>query len=425
MKGKFGIQGSRQLLAKNTLWMTIGLLIRAILQIAYFLIVARTLKPAEYGTFAGVLALVTVLSPFVSWGSGNILVEHVSRQPDQFKSYWGMALSVSILSALLLCLISFGIAILIFSVKIALYLVIPISIGTFWGEGFANLAGQAFQAHQKLSRTAFLNVSVGIFRLIGALLLVLSISKTAGNWSIFYMVSGLFSGTLGLIWVGYELGWGKLGMKLMHEKWAEGFYFAIGISAQGTYNDIDKTLLSRLSTNSIAGLYTAAYRIIDASFMPMSAVLSSTYPNFFKKGEKGIKGTSEFALKLLPWAVGWGAIAMVGIILCAPLLPLILGKDYAETSSILLWLSPIPLFRSFHYLAADSLTGSGYQKYRSGFQIGIALLNLILNLWWIPLYGWIGAARSSLISDGLLAVCLWGLTFAIINAQKKALPGRL
>jgi O-antigen/teichoic acid export membrane protein len=36
--------------------------------------------------------------------------------------------------------------------------------------------------------------------------------------------------------------------------------------------------------------------------------------------------------------------------------------------------------------------------------LSVAALNFVLNLWLIPAYGWIGAAWSSLASDGLLAV---------------------
>jgi O-antigen/teichoic acid export membrane protein len=41
---------------------------------------------------------------------------------------------------------------------------------------------------------------------------------------------------------------------------------------------------------------------------------------------------------------------------------------------------------------------------RTIIQSAIAILNVTLNFWWIPKLGWMGAAKSSLISDGLLAV---------------------
>lgn len=399
-------------LAKNTVWMTFGFAGRLLFLVAYFLIVARTLQSAEYGAFAGALALVTVFSPFVSWGTGNILIEHVSRQPDQFKNFWGMALSVTLLSSFVLLIICFGTGALILSPAVAVRLILPLALGMFLGDGITNLSGQAFQSFQKLGNTSIINFLSGLFRLISAILLLfLPILKSAQNWAILYMLSGFVPAMIGLIWVRIRLGWGSLRLSQMRGKWKEGFYFAVGLSAQGVYNDIDKTLLVRLSTDVISGVYSAAYRIMDATFIPVRALLASTYPRFFKKGENGIKETSSYALRLLPWTCLWGLVAMVGIILLSPLIPRFLGIEYSESSHVILWLSLIPLFRAGHYLAADSLTGAGYQSHRSLVQIAIAILNLALNLWLIPIYGWLGAAWSSLASDGILVICLWGLNF--------------
>jgi O-antigen/teichoic acid export membrane protein len=401
-------------LAKNTLWMTMGLIGRAVLQIVYFVIVARTLKPEEYGSFAGALALVTVFSPFVGWGSGNILVKNVAREKDKFHIYWGMALSVSFFSGLVFCLLSVGVGIFIFSLQMAMKRVFPLAVGVFFGDGIVSLSGQAFQAHQMLSKTSLLNLFLGLFRLCSALLLFfLSISKTADNWVILYMLCGLLSGVIGLVWVRHEFGKTTLGLNLMRGKWREGFYFAIGTSSSGVYNDIDKTLLVRLASDTTAGIYTAAYRIIDAACIPIRALLASTYPNFFKKGEKGIKETSKFAFQLLPFTTSWSILAIIAIIFCSPLIPVLLGEGYSETTRILLWLSPLILFRALHNVAADAVTGSGFQGIRSGIQIFVAILNLGLNIWWIPSYGWLGAVWSSLISDGLLIICLWSLNFVL------------
>jgi O-antigen/teichoic acid export membrane protein len=55
-------------------------------------------------------------------------------------------------------------------------------------------------------------------------------------------------------------------------------------------------------------------------------------------------------------------------------------------------------------MTGGALTGSGRQNVRTASQVTVAVVNLALNLWLIPAYGWIGAAWSSVASDGLLAV---------------------
>jgi len=59
---------------------------------------------------------------------------------------------------------------------------------------------------------------------------------------------------------------------------------------------------------------------------------------------------------------------------------------------------------------------------RTSVQLGVAGLNLLLNLWLIPLWGWKGAAVASWVSDGLLAVVLWGCV--LVLSTKSQMPKR-
>jgi O-antigen/teichoic acid export membrane protein len=187
----------------------------------------------------------------------------------------------------------------------------------------------------------------------------------------------------------------------------QGSYFAVGLSAQSIYNDIDKTMLASLASVEATGLYAAAYRLIEVAFVPMRSLLDASYTRFFKAGKTGVKGTWLVARKLLPMMGGYGLVAAVGLYLCAPVVPWVLGPEYQMAVPALQWLAPIVLLKGLHYIAADTLTGADLQGYRSLTQIGVAALNIVLNLWLIPRYGWQGAVIASLASDGLLMVVLW------------------
>jgi O-antigen/teichoic acid export membrane protein len=85
-------------------------------------------------------------------------------------------------------------------------------------------------------------------------------------------------------------------------------------------------------------------------------------------------------------------------------IPRVVGRDFSGVLIALRWLCWIPLLRGIHRITGSALTGSGHQRLRTVAQLSVAAVNLGLNLWWIPMYGWIGAAWSSVASDGLLAV---------------------
>ncbi|BDG26757.1 polysaccharide biosynthesis protein [Thermus thermophilus] len=393
-------------LARNTLWMLLGFGFRLGLQFLYFVLLARILGPEQYGAFVGVAALIMVLSPFASWGSGNILIKHASRDPGLFKKYWGAALATTLASGGALTGLAFLLSGFVFTWETALALALPIALGDLVGIRLADVSGQAFQSRERLSRTSAIWALISAARLLGVLVLYALPEASAAQWALLYAGSGLLAGALGVAWVTRELGLGPLSLGPMRGEWREGFYFAISLAAQGAYNDLDKTLLSRFVSDVVAGGYAAAYRVLDAAFVPMRALLYATYPRFFREGKKGLGGSWAFALRLLPWGLAAGGLGTALALGLAPFLPILLGPEYALSAAVLPLLAPILLFRALHYLAADALTGAGYQGLRSAVQVGVAFLNLGLNLWWIPLFGWRGAVWSSLASDGLLAASL-------------------
>lgn len=99
--------------------------------------------------------------------------------------------------------------------------------------------------------------------------------------------------------------------KLLFEDLKEGFYFSISLSSQNIYNDIDKTLLTRLSTLEVSGIYAAAYRVVDVVFTPVRSLLNATYPKFFKLGIDGIYNCYQYTKKILPYALTYSVIAGV------------------------------------------------------------------------------------------------------------------
>jgi O-antigen/teichoic acid export membrane protein len=200
----------------------------------------------------------------------------------------------------------------------------------------------------------------------------------------------------------------------------EGFYFSVSLSAQTVYNDIDKTMLARLSTLEATGIYAAAYRLIDVAFVPVRSILAAAYAKFFQHGASGISGSMGLVKRLVPIAGGYGFAAGIGLFLLAPIVPYVLGDEYAGIVEALRWLAPLPFLKAMHYFAADSLTGAGFQRGRSAVQVVIAVFNVLVNLWLIPLYSWRGAAWSSLASDGLLMLGLWIMVAFLYRQQLQA-----
>lgn len=389
--------------------------VRLVIQAAYFILIARALGVENYGAFVAALALVSILAPFATLGSGNLLVMHVSRDRSRFPDYWGRALLVTLVSSAFLMVLVAVISRFALPPSMPIAMVLTIALADLFFYRLIDLSGQAFQSVERLQLMATLQVTVSLSRLVGAVILATLVrNPTVENWSMLYMATTAAASLASLYAVSRSLGMPAFSFSLDRAELRQGAYFSISLSAQSVYNDLDKTMLARLSTLEATGIYGIAYRLIDVAFTPVVAVLSATYASFFRHGAAGIGASAKFARRILPNAGAYGALVGIALFVLAPKLPLILGEEYAPAVEAIRWLAPIPLLRSMHYLVSDAITGAGHQGFRSAAQFGVAILNFLLNLWLLPLYGWRGAAWASLASDTVLLLStgsiLWYLT---------------
>ena len=395
-------------LARNTSWMVLGFGLKIVVQAAYFVLIARSLGARGYGAFVGVVALSAIVAPFATWGSGFLVIKHVSRKPGAFAEYWGRALTTTGIASSVLTFGILAISRLVLPGSVSIMVLLLVALSDVVFGALLEISGQAFQAFQVLKRTAQLQMLPSIVKLAGAIVLVaLPVHVSPVEWAAVYFVASACSAIVGLRLLRRELGRAKPVLPARDWEYREGFYFAVGISTQSVYNDIDKTMLARLSTLSATGIYAAAYRIIDVAVIPVRSVAYSTYTRFFKEGERGIDGASAYASRLRPWAWLYGVAVAIGLYLTAPLLPVLLGQQFGEAVPALRWLSLLPLMKGLSYLGANVLSGADRQGVRSAMQAGVAGFNVLINLWIIPRFGWRGAAWSSLASDGALVIAVW------------------
>jgi O-antigen/teichoic acid export membrane protein len=395
-------------LGRNTVWMFMGHGTGILIKATYFVLIARFLGATQYGAFAGVVALIAILAPFSTLGSGSLLVKNVSRNHSLFREYWGNCLFMTLVSGSILMLLVLAIARLILPGRIPLLLVALVALSDLFLARAVDVCMQAFQAFEMVARMARVNIVGGSCRLLGAVGLGLfAHHPTALSWGAVYLCSSAIGAIVGVSWVSGALGTPALAVWRIRPELLEGCYWAVGLSAQSIYNDIDKTMLTRLSTLDAVGIYAAAYRLIDAAFIPLRSVLYAAFARFFKHGSSGVAGSTRYAYRLMPRTGGYGLLACVSLMVFAPVVPRFLGKEYATAVEAVRWLAPIVFFRSLHYFFGDSLSGAGHQGLRTIMHVWVAVLNVVLNLWLIPIYSWRGAAWASLASDGMLMVSMW------------------
>ncbi|MFM2311315.1 MAG: hypothetical protein RLZZ04_591 [Cyanobacteriota bacterium] len=383
-------------------------ILQLLIQGIYFVILARTFAPKAYGAYIGIVAIVSVFMPFASWGSEQVAIQNIARQRSLFRESWG----TGILKTLIFGSLFISLILIVYSFfpipEISIYVVFVVALANLIFLKLNDLVRDSFVGVGLLNYTAKVMFLVSLNRFFGVLvLIVLFDHPTILEWTILYCFATFMAAVISTHLLIKQVDYPQFTLSKVKQDLKLGFSFAVGISAQSIYNDIDKSMLAKLSTLESAGIYGAAYHILNVSFTPILSLAMASFRNFFQQGVTGIKGSFELCKKLLPMSLGYSLLAIAGLAIFSPLIPLILGVEYKESATALIWLSPTIFFRTMHLFAADTLTGADLQKVRSGAQALVAAINALLNLLLIPLYSWRGAIGATIISECLLMVILW------------------
>jgi O-antigen/teichoic acid export membrane protein len=412
-------------LARNALWIFWGRAFSLVCQAAYFILLARLLGSVEYGIYAGVFSMVSIVSIYSPLGSQYTLLRYVSPDHHKFSLYWGNVLvTIMTLGSLIVVLLVWVVPHLAHSYSWSM--VLYVAFGDCICGQIAEAASRVFQAFEEMRFTAFVSLIVNLLRTILAGFLLWHMHHvTAQQWTIAALIISSIAACTALIMVTHYCGRPDFSRGLFCQRVGEGLVFAVSASTTGIYDNFDKAMLGHYGMNAVNGIYTMAYRVIDVGCMPFSAIQSAAFPRFFQKGVGGIQNTASFALRIIKRTGMIALLSTVAMWAAAPIIPYLIGKGFSESVTALRWLCLLPILRSFQYSAGDALTGAGYQKLRLGTQAGAAAFNFAVNLYLIPQYGWLGAAWSSLATDGMLAALNWTVLLAIRSNAKNRGAQRL
>jgi O-antigen/teichoic acid export membrane protein len=404
-------------LLRDTTHLSIGQGFRLVIQAAYFVLIARALGPDAYGAFVTVVATAALLGPFSGLGTATLFIKNVRSGKREASICWGNGILLTVLSGTLLSGLGAGLSALL-HLKTVPSVVTIVCVADLVLLKVTELAAFGFAALDQMKQTSIQNVVVSLLRLGGIVILVVTVHPVTLNlWALTYLLTTLL-GTLYALMKGGQL-WGRpvVDLRALREDAAEGVFFSVAGSATTIYNDIDKIMLSRLADLAATGVYSAAYRVIDVTMTPVRSLAAAAYPHFFRKGLDGMAQTYPYALSLIAKTSIYGAMTSAGLWLLAPILPHILGEQYQAVVPAVRWLALIPLLRCIHSFLADSLSGAGLQRIRTGIQMLVAFINIGLNVVILPRYSWRGAAWTSLGCDGLLVVLFWSTAFRYRRQQ--------
>lgn len=399
----------RSSLARDAGWVMMGRGLSMVCQALYFIFLGRLLGNVEYGTYVGAVAMVSILSQYSSLGSSAVFLRYVSPDHEKFSQYWGniLAATFTVGSLFVVVLTLAGPR---FATSYSWTMLLYVALGDCICAQLTNAAASVFQAFHKMRITAGLGLLVNLLRMLTAWLMLRGFHHgTAQEWSLAALAVSSIAACLAVVLVTWLFGKPQFSLALLWKRMSEGVVFALSYSTTNVYNDIDKAILGNYGMNAANGVYTMAYRVTDVCTAPISSIHAAAFPRFFRKGVEGVRSTAQYAAQILKRTAPLALLSAVAMLVAAPVIPRLLGKDFGESVLALRWLCLLPFFRSFQLSAGDALTAAGYQNLRFGSQATAAAFNFGVNLYLIPHYSWRGAAASSLATDGILAIFNWAV----------------
>lgn len=385
----------------NTGWLLADRILRLGVGLFVSVWVARYLGATQYGILSFAGAFVSLFTPIRELGLPLIVVRTLISKPERRNQVLGTTLILSLISSLIIFSLAIGlIAIWKTDDYLTLALVsILASAGIFKSFDTVDLWFQS-QVKSKYpviaKNTAFIIASVSK---VGLIVYHAPLLAFAGA-----QLAEIFLGSLGLILVYQMTGqsilqwrWQtSLAKKLLQESWP----LIFGMLSVSLYMKADQLMLGEMSGFEAVGSYAAATRISEAWIFIPASLASSVTPSIYEAKKQAESTYYSRLEKLLRATIAISVIISIPLTLFSgKIIESLYGSEFASAGYIL----AIHIWGSlFHFMGiatspwfiAEGLTGIASRRPLLG-----AIVNIILNLALIPVYGGIGAAIATVIAQ--------------------------
>lgn len=385
---------------KQTSYVFLAQALGRVIGLFYTIFLAKNLGVADFGLFITALAYFSLISSVADFGFNRFLIREVAK--DQYKSSL-LLCSISLLrltvAAILFALLSLILYFFdpdkmrVLLTLLAVLAVLPLAL--------AQTLDAIFIAFRKLQYSAFALVSLNVstvflgivlinlgFGTIGAVvalilgqliyLIILWLLATRQKIKLLFAVqaSVLKEVTLG------SLPYGLLGM--------------LGL----IYFRIDTLLLSYLRGNFETGIYGAAYKFLEAVVFIPTVLSTALFPVLSKLHQQSLKQIKSLYFNSMKIMLVLSLGVVLGYLIILPILIRVLLPNYQSSVEVVKILSLAIPFMFLHVPASSVVLST--EKYL-GKIIMLSLIpmifNILMNLAFIPIYGFLAAAWVTVASD--------------------------
>ena len=384
-------------------------LVPGIVNFAAIILFTRLLVPDEYGQYALVVAAV---------GLGNALLFRwirvaLLRYLPAYEGRESVLLSTLLVSYLTLAVFSLAAGVIGWMIwQDAL-------LGRLLLFGIVLLLCQAwFDINLQLVRARLMPVRYGVLLMSKALVgLAVGVALAYMGWGVWGPLVGVMTGAVLPAVVVYGRYWGGAQWQLFDRETAKqvliyGMPLAVTFMLGLVVSSSDRFLLGFYMGADAAGQYAVGYDLAQQTIGLLMVVVNLAAAPLVIKALEGF-GEEAARQRLVGNAVGLCVIgfpAAAGMIMVGPnISEVFLGEKFRMSAAMLIpWVAVGALLGGLKAFYFDLSFQLGKRTQQQVVVVLIAaVVNVVLNMWWIPLFGLLGAAYATVVAYGLALYLSW------------------
>ncbi|MCB0170090.1 MAG: glycosyltransferase [Anaerolineaceae bacterium] len=400
--------------ARNSFFSTFGKLGVKLISFAFTIFIIRWLGDADYGTYVIIWSYVTIFAMLSDAGLSMYAIREIAKHNPESPSIAAniivLRLALAMITILIIMLFAGWVGYsdeylhLIFFAS----LILPL-------YAVQDPLDAVLQAHERFDLSAF-SLIVGQLAFVAAGLIFLLL-----GWH----VGGLIMAALLNVMVSAIVAWwairqdhaDSLRFRLTPTAWWRylriSFPFGLIKLWLSWALKIDVVILSWFWFEQMAGWYGAAYAIVLGVTVISTSISTALYPSLSRQYAENPTSLPHIYQQILKYLLIISLPITAGVFLTADhWINLLYGPDFAPTAtvlSILILIVPLLFVSEFFRYTLLATNREHIAVRELGWSV---LLNVLLNLWLIPLYGFLAAAIVAVITEAVLVfLYLWQLRY--------------
>jgi len=385
---------------KQSSWLFLSQSAARVIGFVYTIFLARSLGPNQFGLFSAAVAFFALLSVFGEFGFNRFLTREIARDRENSATYLA---NVTVFRITLTLVLFIGVACYLYLFDpdqiranltiLALLAIFPVAL--------AQTVDACFVAIQKLQYSAIALLFTSIFTtLLGFLLVSLDFGPTGPVLALIFGQVIYFLILFAMLRSQKLKVFSKIQFSTIKKALVGSLpYGILGVLGM-LYFRIDTVLLSYLRGNFETGIYSAAYKFLETAVLVPSSISLAIFPVMVKLHETDHLSLKKLYRKVILITFSLGVIGALVYFYILPVLILWLLPSYNSSSEVIQILAlTIPFM--FVQVTASQVLLTSDKNLKALMLITFVLLafNLILNLIFIPQFGFLAAAWVTVISD--------------------------